>query len=796
MYFDFLFVFVLTMTTAMLMAGMVSATNSDTLALFQMTGCAPDSEHRCQIAAQVESRFRFIKNNNTIRAELCTLEVGGDNLRVVDMVMTILETGKISFEKGACINETVSVEFSMDKKIILFTYVSHETTRLISSLFTIDNTDSIILVAVTDQAMYPNALLERVTFMYSYEMGYTLEMHKHSLMNLQNHFEISYSAFLYLKHSEEDEIIIRESCDKRSSTAYCFYKEQDGFERKNCYKEKMVRSVGSYKEVMELLTNDSHLRTMVVYGYGPEVNNFRNFVDVDYFYHDNFFLLPFERPITNSSIEETKKGVSVTNKYWFDKFPGQNAINGLLYYVYNYKEKFFTDFQIFKALKTTGMLQAFAKNNGHYLKLFGVNIDEDFTFDSWKALGEVPPLKIVIMDTVSSWNNIKKFLTYFKVASYMSLLEPERLLNSSFINPKKALEADPYCRLTVSNCSPGKELHHSSFKETNWDNSYGWHCRKCLLGTYKNVTGNSSCVPCHYPFTTDSNGTSCFDPFAMRHLTWNGTVEIVALTLSTLTGTLVLLTSGLFVKYKNTPVIRHTNLPMSALQLFLHFLLSFASFVLFVTYPGKLVCTLRPLVVGLCLTINTAVNIGKTQKLYVIFNSKTRHSTSERRLIKRLDWLIIAMVTLVDVAIFIVFNVSGETKVLLTYHDTELVKEATCSNNMDIIIQLLFLLSLIFVNGVNAFKARQLPSYFKETTHVIYSSFTSVVSLSGLMAIYFTQRKMLAKEMMLMVFVIAVNLMHFLLIYSYKVFVIVFRPKQNTAEMFNIIRQKKMQEQF
>ena len=97
---------------------------------------------------------------------------------------------------------------------------------------------------------------------------------------------------------------------------------------------------------------------------------------------------------------------------------------------------------------------------------------------------------------------------------------------------------------------------------------------------------------------------------------------------------------------------------------------------------------------------------------------------------------------------------------------------------------------------MNAFKARRLPSYFKETTHVIYSSFTSVVSLSGLMAIYFTQRQMLAKEMVLMVFVNAVNLMHFLLIYSYKVFVIVFRPQQNTVATFNVKRQTKMQKQF
>ena len=770
----------------------VSAFTSDTLALFQMTGCPPGSEHRCQIASEVESRYRFLKDNNTLgSAALCTVDVGDDDMFVVDMILTIFETGKISFAQGSCINQTVAVDFVMAQNPIIFTYVSFETTRLISSLLSVDLTDSIMLIAVTEQAMFPNALLERTTFVYSYDTSYTLEMHQHSFMDLKDHFQISYVAFLYLKDYEEDEITINKPCDERSDTAYCFYKEQDRFEHKNCYKEKMVRGANQFKEAIELLRMDPHLRTMIVYGYGPVLTRFSMYIDS---HHSDFFILPFERKTTNSSVAETN-----LDNYWLDKFPGQISINNLLTYIYQIKTELFVDHDMYKALKNTGLLQVFVKENRNFLKPFGFEVgnDNELAFDTWQALGEISFLRKVIIDAIMSWDNVKKFMIYWKVDNYKYLVEPERLLNlKSLFNPKSAIEAKPYCNTTVPMCPPGEELQHSEFKETNWDNSYGWHCRRCLAKMYKNETGNTRCMTCRYPFTTDANHTLCFDPFAMRHLNWDGPVEMAALALSTLTVALVVFTSELFVKYKNTPVVRHTNLPMSVIQLSLHFVLSVSSFTLFVSYPGNVVCTLRPLVVGLCLTINAAVNIGKTQKLYVIFNAKTVHSASERRLVKRLDWLIIVMVILVDGAIFIVFNVSGNTGVLLTYHDEELVKEATCSNNIDIIIQLVFLLSLIFVNGVNAFKARRLPSHFKETTHVIYSSFTSVVSLSGLMAIYFTQRKMLAKEMVLMVFVIAVNLMHFLLIYSYKVFVIVFRPQQNTVQAFNAMRQAHLQKQF
>ena len=81
-----------------------------------------------------------------------------------------------------------------------------------------------------------------------------------------------------------------------------------------------------------------------------------------------------------------------------------------------------------------------------------------------------------------------------------------------------------------------------------------------------------------------------FDPFEMRHLSsLNGPVAMAALTLSSLTDCLVLLTISLFVKYKRTPIVKHTNLMMSGIQLSLHFVLSVGSFLL--------VCMSRPLVI-------------------------------------------------------------------------------------------------------------------------------------------------------------------------------------------------------
>lgn len=449
-YVHFYSTLTLTTTIIILMIGKLSTSNVDTLALFQLTNCPGELEHRCQIASQIEAKYRFLKNNNTIDARLCTMNVGNDDLEVLDMMLTILETGRISLTKGTCINETVQFDFVLAQNPILFVYVSHETTRLISSLLSIDETDSILLVAITHQAMYPNVLMERVTFIYSYEMSYAMEMHKQSLMHLKSYFEISYVAFLFLKELEQDEFIIKQPCDMRKETAFCLYVAQDKFQHQNCYKEKiMSRRHESYHDVLTQLMDDPHLRTIVVYGYGPSVVNFRSYLDLHY---TEFYYMPFTRTITNSSIDDIK-----FNKfYWLDKFPGQNSVNGILQYIYFYKRDLFTDFQIFKALRTRGLLEGFRENYGNILKLFGVNISDEFTFEEWRALGDIPLMNKVITNFVTSWDNVKEFLKYWKAASYMSLLEPERLLNSTFMNPTTALQAGPYCRLAKPICLPGR----------------------------------------------------------------------------------------------------------------------------------------------------------------------------------------------------------------------------------------------------------------------------------------------------------------------------------------------------
>lgn len=100
-----------------------------------MTGCSADTQHRFQIASEIESRYRFIQNSGWMQsAALYTIDVADNNMMVVNLILSLFETGNMTFEAGSCINKTASVVFKMSKNPIILTYVSFETTRLISYL--------------------------------------------------------------------------------------------------------------------------------------------------------------------------------------------------------------------------------------------------------------------------------------------------------------------------------------------------------------------------------------------------------------------------------------------------------------------------------------------------------------------------------------------------------------------------------------------------------------------------------------------------------------------------------------
>ena len=171
-------------------------------------------------------------------------------------------------------------------------------------------------------------------------------------------------------------------------------------------------------------------------------------------------------------------------------------------------------------------------------------------------------------------------------------------------------------------------------------------------------------------------------------------------------------------------------------------------------------------------------------------------SEGRKKLIDGVEVIIISSFVVLDLLIFSVTFINRPTEVMFVHHHLEYIKEMTCNNNGDIIVQLTFVLILVLANGIQAVRSRKLPSQFKETTHVIYSSFISTMVLGAVAAIYFLQKKETTKNLVLAFSVLTLNTIHFGLIYCYKVYAMIFKPELNTKAAFNQKRKSKFNKQF
>ena len=176
----------------------------------------------------------------------------------------------------------------------------------------------------------------------------------------------------------------------------------------------------------------------------------------------------------------------------------------------------------------------------------------------------------------------------------------------------------------------------------------------------------------------------------------------------------------------------------------------------------------------------------------MIVQKKIRMSKSEILLAKASEYIVLVCVLCVDAMLHALAFINKSVTIETKYHDAVLIKEEYCSNSTMIYIQILFASFLAACNGIQGFRARHLPSEFRETNHVIYSSFVSLVVSIAATAMYFSQSLEWRKEFIVVIVTLVLNSVHFVLLYAYKMFIMVFHPQLNTKKAFAQKRMKKV----
>nr|XP_027791918.1 extracellular calcium-sensing receptor isoform X1 [Marmota flaviventris] len=308
-----------------------------------------------------------------------------------------------------------------------------------------------------------------------------------------------------------------------------------------------------------------------------------------------------------------------------------------------------------------------------------------------------------------------------------------------------------------------------------------FECVECADGEYSDETDASACIKCPDDFWSNENHTSCIAK-EIEFLSWTEPFGI-ALTLFAVLG--IFLTAfvlGVFIKFRNTPIVKATNRELSYLLLF-SLLCCFSSSLFFIGEPQDWTCRLRQPAFGISFVLCISCILVKTNRVLLVFEAKIPTSFHRKWWGLNLQFLLVFLCTFMQIVICVIWLYTAPPS---SYRNHELEDEIifiTCHEGS--LMALGFLIGytclLAAICFFFAFKSRKLPENFNEAKFITFSMLIFfIVWISFIPAYASTYGKFVSAVEVIAILAASFGLLA--CIFFNKVYIILFKPSRNTIE--------------
>ncbi|KAM3936873.1 vomeronasal type-2 receptor 26-like [Leptodactylus fuscus] len=275
--------------------------------------------------------------------------------------------------------------------------------------------------------------------------------------------------------------------------------------------------------------------------------------------------------------------------------------------------------------------------------------------------------------------------------------------------------------IPVSRCSEPC-LPGSRKKTRETVHSCCYDCVPCFEGEISNVADADSCSRCQIDEWSNEKRDRCL-PKVMEFISYhNDTIASVSSCVSLfgclVTGSIF----GIFISYRDTPIVKANNRNLSYLLL-VSIILSFLSVFLFLGRPSDVTCRLRETSFGVFFSVAVSSLLAKTVMVCVAFKSTKPGSPWRKWLSVKLPYTIVLLCSSFQVVICVLWlSISPPFQDLDTQsYPEKIIIQCNEGSDLWFYSMLGYMGLLAAVSFLLAFMVRTLPDSFNEAKYITFS---------------------------------------------------------------------------
>ncbi|XP_040285890.1 extracellular calcium-sensing receptor-like [Bufo bufo] len=309
------------------------------------------------------------------------------------------------------------------------------------------------------------------------------------------------------------------------------------------------------------------------------------------------------------------------------------------------------------------------------------------------------------------------FLSYKKVGNYYgSTIMDHELVIDEQMTLWNGGESQPPLSECTKGCRPG-------FRKSILQGQpvCCFSCIPCPDGEISNGTDFADCIQCPLDYWSNRNKDACI-PKEVDYLSFG---EPLGITFSVAAGLGVcqtLLITVVFIKYRNTPIVRANNLEMSFLLLF-SLTLSFIGAFTFIGEPSTYLCVVRQIVFGISFVLTISCILVKTLVVILAFAMSKPNQGVMKYFRPSHQRILVGFTTIIQIVICIGFlsSTSSFTKKNRESMMTKIILECNRESELAFLVSFGYIGLLAILCFFLAFLARNLPDSFNEAKFITFS---------------------------------------------------------------------------